>query len=198
MSEQQWRDKVQLPHNHSPDDKDMWRILITSSELTRVDLTHGFLLCVGNPHISQRELQNSFNCVFDAFARLLNGNSLLGGKCKKRDWTVMFNRAIMRVHRKGSAWTSRTYRVCSDWWLFGLNLYDGSCSISAFVSPRGLASPSLSAKFSRACKCKSSSVLEDPSLVNWVGCLSHPHQPLWLKNTLSKWCITKSVCVLFM
>lgn len=43
-----------------------------------------------------------------------------------------------------------THSVCSDWWLLGLNLYDGSCSISALVRPRGLASPRRSARFNRA------------------------------------------------
>lgn len=45
-----------------------------------------------------------------------------------------------------------THSVCSDWWLLGLNLYDGSCSISALVRPRGLASPRRSARFSKAWK----------------------------------------------
>lgn len=65
-------------------------------------------------------------------------------------WNSWLQGKTLRSWRDSKSHIHTTHSVCSDWWLLGLNLYDGSCSISALVRPRGFASPRRSARFNRA------------------------------------------------
>ena len=78
--------------------------------------------------------------TFSHLSTHLVWNSWLHGRTRSSSRSLKSH-----MHTTHDVWSILDFRASE------LNRYEGSCSISAFIRPLGLASPNLSARFSNAC-----------------------------------------------